>query len=349
MKYQYIVCLFLPLCYSINMPKSSNQKLKILRLYSILLEMTDESHPMSTNDLINELQKYGINAERKSIYSDIDELIYYGLDIIKCGGKKNLSYYVGERDFELAELKLLVDAVQSSKFISESKSNKLIKKLSKLCSRYDAKSLNRYVYVANRPKTINENVLYNIDSLHNALSEHKQISFQYLDWNTNKRLIPRKNGNEYFISPKALIWDDENYYLVGYDTDVSINKHFRVDKMKNISLLDADVINVGPEINPALYSGKRFGMYNGDTETVNIKCPVDKIGIFIDRFGKDITIRNINLCFCDVRIDVVVSKQFYGWLSGLGNDFVITGPEKVRDEYKQYLLSIISNYDKEEN
>lgn len=329
------------------MPKSSNQKLKILRLYSILLEMTDELHPMSTNDLIYELQKYGINAERKSIYSDIEELIYYGLDIIKSGGKKNLSYYVGERDFELAELKLLVDAVQSSKFISESKSNKLIKKLSKLCSRYDAKALNRYVYVANRPKTINENVLYNIDSLHNALSEHKQISFQYLEWNTNKRLIPRKNGNEYVISPKALIWDDENYYLVGYDNDVLLDKHFRVDKMKNITILDTGVVNVGPEINPALYSGKRFGMYNGDTETVSLKCSVDKIGILIDRFGKDISIRNDNLSYCTVRIDVAVSKQFYGWLSGLGNDFTIVGPPGIRKEYKDYLLSILSNYEEE--
>lgn len=331
------------------MPKSSNQKLKILRLYSILFEKTDELHPLSTNDLIAELDKYGISAERKSIYSDIEELTYYGLDIIKVGGKKNLSYYVGERDFELAELKLLVDAVQSSKFISESKSNKLIKKISKLCSQNEAKALNRYVYVANRPKTINENVLYNIDALHNALYEHKQISFQYLEWNTLKRLVPRRDGDDYVISPKALIWDDENYYLVGFDSEADINKHFRVDKMKNITILDAKALDKGAEINPALYSGKRFGMYNGDTETVSIRCPVEKIGILIDRFGKDITIRNDNLHYCTVRIDVAVSKQFYGWLCGLGDDFTIVSPVKVRDGFKEYLLSIISNYEKEEN
>lgn len=326
------------------MSKSSNQKLKILRLYSILLEKSDEDHPMSTNDLIYELEKYGISAERKSIYSDLEELSYFGLDIVKCGGKKNQSYYVGERDFELAELKLLVDAVQSSKFISESKSNKLIKKLSGLCSRYDAGNLNRYVYVANRPKTINENVLYNIDSLHLAISEHKKISFQYMDWNVQKRLVPRRNGEEYVTSPKALIWDDENYYLVGFDENAGMDKHFRVDKMKKIIILDEKIIKKGADINPALYSGKRFGMFNGDTETVNIKCPVQKVGIFIDRFGKDISIRPQNLNFCIIRIDVVVSKQFYGWLTGLGDDFEIVGPDKIRNDYSDYLNNVLKNY-----
>lgn len=326
------------------MAKSSNQKLKILRLYSILFEKTDENHPLTTNELIAELEKYGITAERKSIYSDIEELIYYGLDIVKSGGKKNLAYYVGSRDFELAELKLLVDAVQSSKFISESKSNMLIKKLSQLCSRYESTALNRYVYVANRPKTINENVLYNIDSIHNALYEHKQIKFQYLEWNTSKRLVARKGGEDYIISPNALIWDDENYYLVGYDDAVSMTKHFRVDKMKNITILDVKSIKNGPEINPALYSGRRFGMYNGDAQSVNIKCPVDKIGILIDRFGKDITIKNDNLNYCTVRIDVVISKQFYGWFTGLGSDFTITGPVDVRNDYRDYLDKIVTKY-----
>lgn len=326
------------------MSKSSNQKLKILRLYSILLEKTDEDHPMSTNDLIFELEKYGISAERKSIYSDLEELSYFGLDIVKCGGKKNQSYYVGERDFELAELKLLVDAVQSSKFISESKSNKLIKKLSGLCSRYDACNLNRYVYVANRPKTINENVLYNIDSIHLAISEHKKISFQYMDWNVQKRLVPRRNGEEYVTGPKALIWDDENYYLVGFDENAGLDKHFRVDKMKKIAILDEKINNKGADINPALYSGKRFGMFNGDTKTVNVKCPVQKVGIFIDRFGKDISIMPQNLNYCILRIDVVVSKQFYGWLTGLGDDFEIVGPEKIRNDYTNYLNNVLKNY-----
>lgn len=330
------------------MAKSSNQKLKLLRLYSILFSKSDENHPMSTNDLIYELERYGINAERKSIYSDIEELSFYGLDIIKIGGKKNLGYYVGERDFELAELKLLVDAVQSSKFISESKSKKLISKISKLCSIYDASALNRYVYVANRPKTINENVLYNIDDIHYAINNHKQISFQYLEWNTYKRLVVKKDGAIYRISPLALIWDDENYYLVGFDNEAGINKHFRVDKIKNINVLDDASIKPEKEIDPALYSRKMFGMYNGDFQSINILCPIDKVGIFIDRFGKDISIKNEVNGYCSVRIEVAVSNQFYGWFSGLGKDYTILGPPSIRNDYKKFLESILSIYNIEE-
>lgn len=331
------------------MAKSSNQKLKLLRLYSILFNKSDENHPMSTNDLIYELERYGISAERKSIYSDIEELLFYGLDIVKSGGKKNLTYYVGERDFELAELKLLVDAVQSSKFISESKSKKLIAKISKLCSVYDASSLNRYVYVANRPKTINENVLYNIDDIHNAINNHKQISFQYLEWNNYKRLVVKKGGNLYKVSPLALIWDDENYYLVGYDETAGINKHFRVDKIKNISILDETSVKPNQEIDPALYSRKMFGMFNGDIQTVSISCPIDKIGIFIDRFGKNIGIKNEVNGYCTVRIEVAISNQFYGWFSGLGNNFSIISPKTVRNDYINYLKSILNIYNNEEN
>ncbi len=323
------------------MAKSANQKLKLLRLKDILLNRTDEVHPMSTQQMIDALMQYGIEAERKSIYSDLEELSFYGLDIIKCGGRKNQKYYVGERDFELAELKLLVDAVSASKFISEKRSRTLIGKLSALTTKYDATQLNRQVYVANRNKTVNEQVLYHIDAIHSAMQNGRMITFQYLEWNASKRLVVRRDGALYRVSPKALIWDDENYYLVAWDDDAGICKHFRVDKMKNITILEERAHNPEIEINPASYSRRMFGMYDGKVQDVTIRCSANRIGILIDRFGKDISIRAEGLNHCLVRTQVAVSPQFFGWLCGLGPEFQIVSPTEVADAYLDHLWSIV--------
>lgn len=321
------------------MAKSSTQKLKLLRLYDILLDKTDEEHPMSVNDMIHALSLYGIEAERKSIYSDLEELQNYGLDLIRCGGKKNTRYYVGERKFELAELKLLVDAVESSKFISQSKSRALIRKLSMETSRYEAAKLNRHITVSNR-KSINENVLYNIDAIHTALQNGKMISFQYMEWNTTKRLIVKKGGALYLMSPKTLIWDDENYYLVAWDDEAGMIKHFRVDKMKNIEVLAQDAVRPAIEIDPADYSSIMFGMYDGRITEVTLRCPAEKIGILIDRFGKEISIRSDGPLHCIVRVQVAVSPQFFGWLCGLGAQFQILSPEETKEQYRAHLRSV---------
>ncbi|MBO4902629.1 MAG: WYL domain-containing protein [Lachnospiraceae bacterium] len=324
------------------MARTGNQKLKLLRLMDILLNRTDEQHPLSTQQLIDALAQYGIDAERKSIYSDLEELTFYGLDIIKCGGKKNQGYYVGARTFELAELKLLVDAISASKFISEKKTRELIRKLSQLTSSYDAAKLDRQVCVANRVKTVNEQVLYQIDAIHMALQNKKMISFQYMEWNASKRLMVRRDGALYKISPKTLLWDDENYYLVAWDPEAGICKHFRVDKMKNITVLDEDAKNPEIEIDPALYSKRMFGMFGGKLQDVTIRCPMNRIGILIDRFGKEINIRADGLDHCLVRTQIAVSNHFFGWLCGLGGEFEIVSPAEVAEEYKEHLLSLIN-------
>ena len=329
------------------MAKSPHQKLKLLRLYDILQNRTDEEHALSVNELVEALSYYGIEAERKSIYSDLEELSLYGLDIIKTGGKKNMKYYVGARDFELAELKLLVDAVLSSKFVSEKRSRELIGKLSALTSKYNAAQLNRQITVSNRNKTVNEQVLYNIDAIHTALQNKKMISFQYLEWNATKRLVVKKGGKPYVISPKTLIWADENYYLVAWDPDAGFCKHYRVDKMKNIEVLEEDATDYGVTIDPASYSRKMFGMYDGKMKDVTIRCPVHMIGILIDRFGKDISIRTENLHFCQVRVEVAVSNQFFGWLCGLGEEFSIIRPRSVADAYKEHLSNVLKEISKD--
>ncbi|MBS6162288.1 MAG: WYL domain-containing protein, partial [Clostridiales bacterium] len=202
--------------------KRPNQKLKLLYLMKILMQETDEAHPLSLAQLVEKLEGYGVEAERKSLYDDMEVLRVFGIDIEKTGSR-NCVYYVGSRTFEVAELKLLVDAVQASKFITRKKSSDLIKKMESLASVYEAGTLQRQVYVGNRVKTMNESIYYNVDKLHTAIYDDKKISFRYTDWAVDftagarvKRQV-RKNGRRYAVSPWALTWNNENYYLVGFD------------------------------------------------------------------------------------------------------------------------------------
>ena len=224
------------------MAKSEKQKLKLLYIMQCLTEKTDAEHSVTTQEIIDYLALQGINAERKSIYTDIDLLIDYGMDIVKNSGRSG-GYTLVSRQFELAELKLLVDAVQSSKFITTKKSRDLIGKLETLCSKYEAGQLHRQVVVTNRNKTVNENIYYNVDIIYNAIAENVKIQFQYFEWDVNKEMHLRRNGKVYEVSPWLLTWDDENYYLVGYDSEADTLKHYRVDKMTDIALTGGIEIN----------------------------------------------------------------------------------------------------------
>ena len=226
------------------MPNAPNQKLKQLYLMKILLEQTDEEHPMSVKDLIGQLDLYGISAERKSLYADIERLTDYGINVVS--QKTNtVGYFVGDRQFELAELKLMVDAVQSSRFISAKKSAGLIKKIAALGSVHQAKQLNRHVFVDGQPKTINENVLYNVDAIHAAINENRKISYKYFDYNAKKRRVYRKNGELYIQTPVALCWKDDSYYLIAYSAKHDGFAHYRVDRMNNVSVLEEPRDSIG--------------------------------------------------------------------------------------------------------
>lgn len=327
------------------MAKTYNQKLKLLHILRLLNEKTDDNHFLTASQLIEELDKEGITAERKSIYHDIEELIAFGYDIIHVKSKVNGGYYMGCRDFELAELKLLVDAVQSSKFITKKKSAELIKKIEKLTSVHEAKSLQRQVYVANRIKSENESVYYIIDDIHNAIQNNKKIKFQYMDYTITKELKARRNGQWYEVSPQALIWEDERYYLVGYSSLDQEVRHYRVDKIGKVSVLDEKREGIDDNyIDVAEYSKKVFGMYGGEPEGVTIGFPEKLIGVFIDRFGKEIDIHKREEGYLSIRVSVVLSGQFYGWLTGLGSEVKILSPQKVKDEYCNYLNAILDSH-----
>ena len=324
----------------------SDTKLRMLYLMKILLERTDEENIMSSQDLVSALRSYGMECERKSVYSDIGTLTEYGLDIVRVRGGDRPGYYIGSRDFELPEVKLLVDAVQASKFITAKKSRELIGKIEKLVSENQAKQLQREVYIFNRTKTGNETIYYNVDHIHEAISANRQIKFRYTEWNLDKQLVPKHGGSWYMVSPWALSWEDENYYLIAYDEESGKIKHYRVDKMRNTSVTDK--FRLGREqfegFDLPSYSRKTFGMYGGRDEKVTLNCKKAMIGVVLDRFGTDITIIPRDEEHFSIIVTVSVSPQFFGWVTGLGGGVLIGRPEAVVREYGHFLREILEKY-----
>lgn len=328
------------------MPKSSNQKLKLIYLMKILLELTDETHSITMTEIIDALSAHGISAERKSIYNDIECLRLYGMDIIGTQEDRTYYYHVGSRQFELAELKLLVDSVQSAKFITVKKSNELIKKIEALASKYEASQLHRQVFVAGRVKTMNESIYYNVDRIHTAIGENSKITFQYFQWNASKEMELRHDGALYEVSPWSLSWDDENYYLVAYDSKEEIIKHFRVDKMLSINSTGArrEGRQAFKSCDMAAYSRKVFGMYAGKEERVRIECDNSFAGIMIDRFGKDVAMVRLDDSRFVVSVTVAVSRQFLAWVIGLGEGVRIVGPDSVVDMMNEEIDRLVRQY-----
>ena len=325
------------------MAKSPNQKLKLLYLMRLFLERTDEAHPVTVPELIAALGQYGISAERKSLYDDFEALRHFGLDIVQNGGK----YYVGSRDFELPELKLLVDIVQSSKFITEKKTLSLIKKLEGLASVHDARRLQREVYVRNRVKSMNESVYYNVDEISGAIQQDRAIRFRYFEYTPRKERRFRRDGRFYEASPYALLCDDENYYLLAWDNAAKQMKHYRVDKMTAIS--PKRTARQGKEAFQALdmsaYGKSVFGMFGGAAQQVRIRFAGHLAGAVIDRFGKEVVLAVEDETHFIATLPVVVSPQFFGWVVGFGAEAEVLSPPDVRQELYDYLQKTASLYE----
>lgn len=319
------------------MAKSSEYKLKILYILKFLTEESDSEHPLSTKAIIEKLENVGVVAERKSIYDDIAALQRFGIAIEhtrESGG----GYYISERDFELPELKLLVDAVQSSKFITKQKSSTLIKKLSSLTNSHDAAKLNRQVYVSGRIKTMNESIYYNVDMIHTAINENIQITFKYFDWTPKKEKQFRHNGQVYRVSPWALCWEDENYYMLAYDAKAEMVKHFRVDKLSRISYTDfpREGAQCFKNFDLGQYSKQVFGMFRGELDTVTLKCHNSLAGVIIDRFGEEVSIFPKDDHFlCSV--SVMVSNNFLSWVLQFGSKMRIVSPDIVVSKMKDLI------------
>ena len=324
------------------MPRSANQKLKLLYLAQILMEQTDEEHPLTVQALIAQLAKHDIQAERKSVYDDLDALSRFGLDV-QCRKGRMPGWFVGARDFELPELKLLVDAVQSSRFITRRKSDALIRKLERLASIHQAQQLQRQVFVSGRVKVMNESIYYNVDKLHTALSAKRAITFQYFDYNMYREKVFRREGAQYTVSPYGLIWNNDNYYLVAYDGSHREMRHYRVDKMAEITVtnLPREGAEDYPNFDIAVYGQKHFGMYSGEETTVILRAKSSMAGVVLDRFGQDVILVPDGPDFFSVSIPLVLSPQFYGWLFALDPDVTLTAPPRAVAAYQERLRSAL--------
>lgn len=327
------------------MSNNPNQKLKTLYLLKILTEQSDEGHSMTVGDLIDQLRFYDITAERKSIYADIELLRNFGVDIV-CDKTRSNNYYIGNRDFELPELKLLVDAVQASKFITHKKSRELIKKIEKLASVHEAKGLHRHVIVNDRVKTMNESIYYNVDAIHTAIQNNRMVCFKYYDYTVDKNLKPRRNGEVYCVSPYALTWADENYYLIAYHERYKTLSNFRVDRMGEIEVSTIEKPNIDgmEDFNVVAYSNRVFNMFTGEPERVVLEFDNSLINVVIDRFGKEVKIFAKTEDRFRISVEVATSSNFFGWLLMFGEKVRIVEPEHLVENIKEYLMKIIAIY-----
>lgn len=331
------------------MPRKEGQKAKLVRLLQILAEKTDENHLLPVGQLVQELaDRFEIQAERKSIYDDIETLRELGFDVEQRRGRGG-GYYLGERTFELPELKLLVDSVQASRFITAQKSEKLIRKLSRFASRYQAAELSRQVFASSRIKTMNESIYYNVDALHKAISANRQVSFTYTRMDRKKHKVPRHDGKRYQVSPWAMLWEEENYYLVAWDAQHEELRHYRVDRMENINQLSA-AREGGEHYDPQTmreYAKPMFGMYGGNVKRVTLECTDNLIDAMLDRFGREVLLIPQGEEKVRLSADVAVSPTFFGWICGFGGKVRILAPDDVKQQFETHLQTTLNESQKE--
>lgn len=335
---------------SMNDSKSESKKLIPIYLQELFLERTDDRHFLRMPEILSYLETKNIYADRRTIYAAIFLLRSAGFDIEGIKEKGGFKYHLINRQFDTNELKFLIDSVAVSKFLTEKKSKELINKIKSFGSIYDSKILNRNILIGERIKSMRDNVLTNIDNIHLATSSNRQITFKYLRWTTKRTLEPSDSKKVYRVSPYAVCLSDNNYYMIAFDNLTKKLRHYRVDKMKSIHLLDEprEGLETYKNFDIADYSKKTFGMFGGREQTISVQCKNSFVGVFIDRFGDSVSIRpnyeNPDYCIC--RMTVNVSPQFYGWIFALGAEVTIVSPQSAIDEFREMAKTIFENYNR---
>ena len=324
------------------------QKRKLPLLQKLLLAETDEEHPLTLEEIIRELGRQGVTAERKSLYHDLEVLRDCGLDVICTRRDGHPVYFVGDRDLQMPELKLLVDAVQSSRFITKNKSEQLIRKLERLTSCHLAGQLRRSVYVSGRVKTTNERIYLNVDAVHTAIAQGRKIAFRYFRYDASRKKIPRNQGEEYIVSPYALTWGEENYYLICHYPKYGIT-NFRVDRMDRPRLLEEPVLpsrqaNGGKELDLSQYSQRTFGMYNGPLRELEVQFDSRLAEVVLDRFGESVFLMDRKDGTFVATLRVKISPIFFGWLMNFGTDAKILSPADVARQYAEAARKVAELY-----
>lgn len=330
------------------MAKNENSKERVFKLIEILMRFTDEEHPKTLPEIISILSDHGVVAERKTLYSDFAFLEKIGIPVLK-KRDSTTRYYVESRLFELAELKMLVDAVQSSKFITAEKSREIISKLEIFLSVYSSNELSRQIYVEDRIKTLTDSSMEVIDTVHNAINSKLKLSFRYFEYDVDKKKKLRRNGEKYIVTPLSLMLSEGNYYLVAYEEESDLIKHFRVDKILDSVVISekASSATKCEKFNPGDYSQKVFSMYGGREELVTIECREKLAGVMIDRFGTAPVFHKTDFGF-KFTLRLMVSPTFFAWVMGFGKDVRILSPVSVRDELRDIILSTLMLYDQQD-
>ena len=326
-----------------TMPKSDNQKLKILYIWDYLQKNSREDKPVRAAELIEMLHRnHNIACDRKTVYSDIAALQDYGVDIISLPGR-NGGYYMASRNFELPELKLLIDAVQSSRYLTEKKSRELIEKLCNQCNEQDARLMKRTVLVSGRVKSMNETIYYNVDAIQEAISQNRQISFRYFDWDLGGQR--RYREKEYLASPYGLCQDNENCYLLAHSARHGTTS-YRVDRMSDIRICKEKRTPCPELTGKALheYANRTFQMFYGDTTTVKMRFHRELLNVVIDRFGKDTMLIPDGQEHFNFTVNVAVSPIFLSWVISFGSKAQILHPQSVIDQCKQLCQTVMTQY-----
>ena len=326
------------------MPKSDNQKLKILYIWDYLQKNSHENNPVRAAELIQMLDsQHDIRCDRKTVYSDIAALMDYGVDIVSIPGK-NGGYYIASRNFELPELKLLIDAVQSSRYLTEKKSRELIEKLCSQCNESDAKLMRRNVVVSGRVKSMNETIYYNVDAIQEAIAENRQIRFRYFDWDL--KLQRRYRDKDYLASPYGLCQDNENCYLLGFSQRHGITS-YRVDRMSDIQILPDKRLPCPELTGKALHehANQLFQMFSGDKVEVKMRFHLSLLNVVVDRFGRDVMLIPDGPEHFTFLAPVVVSPMFLSWVIGFGSKAQILHPAHVAESCRQMCLEALAQYD----
>lgn len=324
------------------MGKSDNQKLSILYILDYLERESDEAHPIGAEQLIAMLERHGISVERKTIYSDIAALQHYGVDILSRRGKAG-GYYLASRIFSMAELKLLIDAVQSSRFLTRRKSRELIEKLCRQCNRHDASLMHRDLVIDRRVKSMNETIYYNVDAIQEAIAQNRQIQFRYFDWGLDGSRCYRERP--YQASPYGLCQDNENCYLLAHSARHGVT-HYRVDRMTAIDLTQLPRTPcpelTGQEL--VSYANRLFQMYSGQTRQVKLRFHRSLINVVVDRFGRDTMMIPDGEEHFVFTVEVAISPLFLSWVIGFGNKARILYPQSVIDQCEAMCREVMEQY-----
>lgn len=327
------------------------QKIKPIYIIKILSELTDDEHPLSAKEICNKLSEYGITAERKSIYNDIDCLVNAGYDIIYTKVPKN-GYFLASRDFELPEVYLLGDAVRTAKFISEKKTRLLTSKLDSLLSKYQSKRNICSIYIDGSRKTHNEEIFYNIDRINTAIETGKKITFKYgkRELDENRQIVTRYKNHK--VSPYAMTWQDDHYYLICNNEKYNNLMHPRIDRIRSVEICDeqsrhfSEVSDYDETFDVADYTKKLFSMFGGETDEVKIRCKKELLEQIEDRFGDNIYITNVTDTTFDVTVNAVVSAGLVTWIMNYGDLIKVLKPEELKNKITDRAIKIIKNYEK---